>query len=611
MDKYDPLADRLRHEVGESCTIAFSDVDELVDGLPPSAWTHRPWWANSKELGSHARGWIDAGWLVEGVNLTSETVTFRRLADGDSGGALRRPLLLRALFEVLEEAEEPLQAGDALARVAERISLNPTEISTNASGYTRFSTFLRFASSWGSKVGWISKKGGWSVTEAGVDAAHKYSDGELYAVVTKLYRERLKEQDKGIGTTQRQERVLAALSAVEPGQWTSFTDLREALEYTDNQVYADVEALPARDALRVLKSDGFPSLMKNLDPDPEVQRAALRAEGVRFNESGAADQLQRVRVDALRDALAEVETEENGEADGVLQLTSATPELAATLHLDVDWLEECIELLRDRPQMIFYGPPGTGKTYIAQALARHLARDNIRLVQFHPAFAYEDFFEGYRPEPGGGFVLSPGPMRKIVDEARRDPTTPFVLIIDEINRGNLAKVFGELYFLLEYRDQRVDLLYGKDDGGFSLPPNVIIMGTMNTADRSIALVDAAMRRRFSFVPLHPSEPPTSGVLRSWLAESGRSHEVADLLDLLNNLIDDEDFKIGPSYFMRSAVHQPGGLERTWRTSILPLLEEHHYGELSTADVATRYGLAKLEATLQSREPQIEYVPDDA
>jgi hypothetical protein len=275
-------------------------------------------------------------------------------------------------------------------------------------------------------------------------------------------------------------------------------------------------------------------------------------------------------------------------------LRNATAELAQSLHVSQDWLQLCVDLLNDRPQLIFYGPPGTGKTYIAQHLAEHVAGDNVRLVQFHPAYSYEDFFEGYRPVPSGGFELRPGPMRKIVDQALDNPTVPHVLIIDEINRGNLAKVFGELYFLLEYRDKNVDLLYASDDDkGFTLPRNVYIIGTMNTADRSIALVDAAMRRRFAFLSLHPSEPPTSGVLRSWLSVQGHPARIADLLDELNARIENDDFKIGPSYFMRPAVHQPGGLERTWGTSILPLLEEHHYGELTAAEVKSRYGLPAI------------------
>jgi len=288
-----------------------------------------------------------------------------------------------------------------------------------------------------------------------------------------------------------------------------------------------------------------------------------------------------------------------------LRLPDATPELGESLLVGRAWLQECIELLRDRPQLIFYGPPGTGKTYLAQHLAWHLAgRDNTKLVQFHPAYSYEDFFEGYRPARTRdglvGFTLTPGPFRRLVDQAKEHPDQPYVLIIDEINRGNLAKIFGELYFLLEYRNEAIDLLYAAgDDQSFTLPENVFVIGTMNTADRSIALVDAAMRRRFAFVALHPSEPPTDGMLRRWLDAHGLPDATARLHDELNARIEDPDFKIGPSYFMRRAVHEVDGLGRTWRTAILPLLEEHHYGE--GLDVAKRYGLGALQARIAADE----------
>lgn len=279
-------------------------------------------------------------------------------------------------------------------------------------------------------------------------------------------------------------------------------------------------------------------------------------------------------------------------------LRDATADLATRLNVPRAWLQECIDLLNDRPQLIFYGPPGTGKTFLAQAIAEHVAGENVRLVQFHPAYSYEDFFEGYRPREDGGFALKPGPLRKVVSQAKENPRDAHVLIIDEINRGNLAKVFGELYFLLEYRDQNVELLYAEEE--FDLPENVYIIGTMNTADRSIALVDAAMRRRFAFLPLHPSEEPTRGILHSWLVSTGRSSRTAEMLDELNRRIEDPDFKIGPSYFMRKAVYEPGGLERAWKTAILPLLEEHHFGELDAVGVRKRYGLATIAAAIDTR-----------
>ncbi len=288
-------------------------------------------------------------------------------------------------------------------------------------------------------------------------------------------------------------------------------------------------------------------------------------------------------------------------------LPDVSAELAEDLLIDQEWLQECVELLRDRPQMIFYGPPGTGKTYIAQHLAQFLAGgkpENVKLVQFHPAYSYEDFFEGFRPVQtadgqGVAFKPLPGPLLRLVDAARQRPEEPFVLIIDEINRGNLAKIFGELYFLLEYRKKAIDLLYSSaDETGtpFTLPENLIILGTMNTADRSIALVDAAMRRRFAFVELHPEETPTRDLLRRWLVRHEFPDEAARLLDELNARIEDRDFKIGPSYLMRSGIYQdPKGFARVWRTQILPLLEEHHYGD--GIEVADRYGLDTLRRRL--------------
>jgi len=296
------------------------------------------------------------------------------------------------------------------------------------------------------------------------------------------------------------------------------------------------------------------------------------------------------------------------------ELPRPTQRLADQLFVDLPWLAETVDLLNEKKQLVLYGPPGTGKTWLAQAVGDFLAQETngeYRLVQFHPSYAYEDFVEGFRPSTAGDdsfrFAKEPGPFRKLVAAAEANPSGAYVLIIDEINRANLAKVFGELYFLLEYRQRSIQLQYSPDDE-FKLPWNVFLIGTMNTADRSIALVDAAMRRRFAWQGLFPGEAPVAGMLRAWLEREGMPLHLVDLLEALNAKIADRDAAIGPSYLMNKRVATDAGLERIWRTEILPLLEERHLGE--HADVPTyvreRYGLDVLLPTVT---PQIPAQPE--
>ncbi|WJK33060.1 AAA family ATPase [Solwaraspora sp. WMMA2065] len=178
------------------------------------------------------------------------------------------------------------------------------------------------------------------------------------------------------------------------------------------------------------------------------------------------------------------------------------------------------------------------------------------------------------------------------------------MVIDEVNRANLAKVFGELYFLLEYRQATVRLQYSPAEA-FNLPPNLLLIGTMNTADRSIALVDAAMRRRFAFVELHPDEEPVRSVLDEWLRRQGRPDDQRPrLLRALNEAIGeaDHDVKIGPSYFMRPGADRDGGLKRVWDHDLLPLLEEHYAGRLTRAAVRSRFGLSVIRQRAEADTP---------
>lgn len=256
--------------------------------------------------------------------------------------------------------------------------------------------------------------------------------------------------------------------------------------------------------------------------------------------------------------------------------------LARELMLDSGWLRRVERLLQDKRQVVFYGPPGTGKTYVAQELAHTLAAGggSVELVQFHPSYAYEDFVEGYRPASlkGGtpGFERKEGPLKRIAKAAAAAPEATHVLIIDEINRGNVAKIFGELYFLLEYRTRSITLQYSDDK--FSLPENLWLICTMNSADRTIALLDAALRRRFHFVPFFPHEPPVEGLLRRWLQQHRPELEwVADVVDHANARLDERDLAIGPSHFLRHDLDDEW-VRLIWDHSIVPYIQEQFFSE---------------------------------
>lgn len=283
--------------------------------------------------------------------------------------------------------------------------------------------------------------------------------------------------------------------------------------------------------------------------------------------------------------------------------------LAEELLLPQEWLDEVEALTENKPQVIFYGPPGTGKTFVARRLARSWAdASNVTTVQFHPSYAYEDFVQGFRPvaaeDSGVGFELRDGPLMRLAQRARESGER-CVLIIDEINRGNIAKVFGELYYLLEYRDDSIDLQYGDS---FGLPENLIIVGTMNTADRSIALLDAALRRRFHFVPFFPDEWPIEGLLRRWLDVNNPAMVwVADVVDHANRLLGDRHLQIGPSHFMVDDLDEVL-LRQIWRYSIIPYVEEHFFDD---PDRVADFALDVLRSALPSEPVTQPAAADDA
>ena len=261
----------------------------------------------------------------------------------------------------------------------------------------------------------------------------------------------------------------------------------------------------------------------------------------------------------------------------------ALDDLVAETSLPKKNLEAWLRAIARKGQAILYGPPGTGKTYVAERLAKHLVAGGTgtaELVQFHPAYAYEDFMQGMRPKArdGGGldYPVMDGRFKQFCDQARGRKGLS-VLIIDEVNRANLARVFGELMYLLEYRDKSIPLAAG---GRFSIPANVRLIGTMNTANRSIALVDHALRRRFAFLPLYPDYQ----MLTDYHAKNGGGYDPAKLVEVLKDLnrrIGDHHYEVGTSFFMRPDIAEQ--LPDVWSMEIEPYLEEYFFDQQGIVD----------------------------
>lgn len=250
--------------------------------------------------------------------------------------------------------------------------------------------------------------------------------------------------------------------------------------------------------------------------------------------------------------------------------------------IDTDTLSRWLRAIERKRQAVFYGPPGTGKTFVAERLARHLTGNSdgfYEVVQFHPAYGYEDFIQGIRPTAAQNGVLNYEMKNgRLLDFCANaiDRSGACVLIVDEINRANLSRVFGELMYLLEYREHTVPLAGG---GEFSIPGNVRILGTMNTADRSIALVDHALRRRFAFIELLPQ----FNILRQKLTDAVdvNVEKLIEVLERVNRQINDPHYSVGISFFMKPDLADH--LEDIWRMEIEPYLDEFFFDQRDTVD----------------------------
>lgn len=320
---------------------------------------------------------------------------------------------------------------------------------------------------------------------------------------------------------------------------------------------------------------GFASWISGQDPEVGIH---VDAEDDLIGSNQLADLIGEVMV-ALHPLAAiawgdDVEVQIETEGDGESSRPEYTFEdLLSETHLPAETLEEWISLLRGvKRAALFYGPPGTGKSFVAERLGRHLAgtEGEVRTVQFHPSFSYEDFIEGLRPATSDGGMLSyevrPGVFREFCDQARGKDGL-YVFVIDEINRAELGSVLGEVMMLIEYRGKTVPLPYSQES--FSIPKNVVLLATMNTADRSLALVDFALRRRFHAINM----PPNRSVLESRLGNDGVT--ALAMFDAIQEFVNDGDFAPGHSYWMSDDTSAEA-LEQVWKYELKPYLSEYWF-----------------------------------
>jgi len=264
------------------------------------------------------------------------------------------------------------------------------------------------------------------------------------------------------------------------------------------------------------------------------------------------------------------------------------------VFMDSERYETLARLLKNKKNIILQGAPGVGKTFAARRLAYAIMGmkdiSRVMMVQFHQSYSYEDFIMGFRPTKDG-FELTPGAFYQFCKIAQDDDERDYFFIIDEINRGNLSKIFGEMLMLIEKdkRDEKVRLLYANEL--FSVPKNIHIIGMMNTADRSLAMMDYALRRRFAFFEIEPAFDSEGFKALLAEAEYPKLNTLVERIKELNTFISKDEslgdgFRIGHSYLCSDEAKTDEWLSSVIKYELLPLINEYWFDEQSKIELWT-------------------------
>lgn len=387
--------------------------------------------------------------------------------------------------------------------------------------------------------------------------------------------------------------VLGPARNVPAGPNESLENTYYECEYAEWRAFSVPRPLSSGLSKRLIAQPGY-NKQYSIRPVDEALFSAI----TQYMDVGP-DELSLIRAEHIPSAEDQVR-DKHQETGPVSEPGSAVPftvdDAMQELFMEPADFAKALRLLSFKKNLILQGSPGVGKTFVARRLAYALigrqASVNIETVQFHQAYSYEDFIQGFRPREGeAGFAIRDGVFHRFCDTARKAPDDKFVFIIDEINRGNLSKIFGELLMLIE-ADKRSEnwalrLAYADENKPrFYVPDNVYIIGMMNTADRSLTSIDYALRRRFAFIQVKPGFGHSA--FDDYLQTQGWAATFADhiskrFIALNKQIAKDEElregFCIGHSYFCSK---RPDGMTDDEYfadiidTEIRPLLEDYWF-----------------------------------